>query len=101
MLMAPPHSRIVEVICEGAPHEMGLAQGVSAKNKIQGARLALANLEAFRLQQPWWLPYSIYRWLAEGKAARFLAAPLARDHPGIKDRLAGIAEGSGTSLRGI
>lgn len=101
MSMGPTCSRIVEVICGGTPYDMGLAQGVGVKAKIHGVRRALAKLEAFRLQQPRWLPYGMYRWLAEGKAARLLAAPLARDHPGIRERLAGIAEGSGTSSRGI
>ena len=52
---------------------VALAQGAGAQNKIRAARLALTRLEAFRLQQPWWLPYRGYRWLAERRASRFLA----------------------------
>jgi hypothetical protein len=70
--------KTVEFICQGTPKEMGFAQGVGAKDKILGARKALANLEAFRLLQPRVLPYRIYHWLAEQKAARFLAG-LDRD----------------------
>ena len=56
--------KVVEVICEGSAREMGLAQGAGLQHKIHGARQVLEQLEAFRLQQPWWLPYSGYRWLA-------------------------------------
>lgn len=94
-------SAVLEVVCKGRPCEMGKAQGTAAKKKIQAARLALADLEAFRLQQPWWLPYWTYRWLAEQKAARLLAAPLARDNPAMKERLDGIAEGAGLGVKSI
>ena len=101
MLSMPTRSAVVEMICAGAPREMGLAQGAAARPKIHAARLALAELEAFRIQQPRWLPYGVYRWLAEQKASRFLAAPLSRDYPAMNERLAGIAEGAGISLKGI
>lgn len=101
MAVHASRSPMVEVLCDGAPRDMGLAQGASAQSKIRGALLALADLEAFRLRQPRWLPYGIYRWLAERKAAQFLSGPLARDYPGIRDRLIGIAEGSGVPLQGI
>jgi hypothetical protein len=80
---------------------MGLAQGAGVRGKIHAARRALADLEAFRLQQPRLLPYSLYRWLAEQKAARFLAGPLERDFRAMGERLAGIAEGSGLSSSAI
>lgn len=92
---------MLEAICEGSPREMGLAQGAAVRSKIRGAHAALAELEAFRLQQPRWLPYSAYRWIAEQKAARFLAAPVAKDFPAMKERLLGIAEGAGISLNGV
>ena len=101
MSSSAPNSPIVEVVCAGTPREMGLAQGRGLRDKIHGARVALAELAAFRVQQPWWLPYPLYRWLAERKAARFLAEPLARDYPDIQERLQGIAAGAGVSLQGI
>ncbi len=52
------------------------------------------------MQQPWWLPYPLYRWLAERKAARFLAEPLARDYPDMQERLGGLAEESGSVCAG-
>ena len=98
MLSTPTRSEVIEVICEGAAREMGLAQGAAAKSKIHAARAALAELEAFRMQQPRWLPYRTYRWLAERRASRFLETPLARDFADIQQRLIGIAEGSGIGL---
>ena len=98
MLTEPAACNLVEVICQGSPREMGLAQGAGVRNKIHAAREALTRLEAFRLQQPWWLPYRVYRWLADYKASRFLAHC---DNPEMIQRLAGIAEGAGISLKAI
>ena len=50
MLSMPTRSAVVEMICAGTPREMGLAQGAAARPKIHAARLALAELEAFRIQ---------------------------------------------------
>ena len=100
MLEKPAASTVVEVICQGSPTDMGLAQGVGAKNKVHGALHALTKLEAFRLQQPLWLPYRVYRWLAEQQASRFLAG-LAHDYPAMCQRLAGIAEGAGVGIKSI
>src|ERR1700722_5216478 len=97
----PAGSRMVEVICKGSPREMGLAQGAGVRGKIHSARQVLTQLETFRLQQPRWLPYRVYLWLAEQKAARFLAGPLGRDYSAMSQRLAGIAEGAGIGLKAV
>ena len=91
----------VEVVCEGGPREMGFAQGAGLRQKIAGARDVLRRLEAFRLQQPWWLPYGLFRRLAERKAGRLLAGPLSRHYPDLAERLAGISEASGTPLNAL
>jgi len=92
----------VDVRCLGSPREMGLAQGAALQSKIRSAHQdVLRKLEAFRLQQPRWLPYRAYRWLAKQKAWRFLAGPLSRDYPAVSQRLSGIAEGAGVSLKEI
>jgi len=101
VLSKSTRSVVVEAICKGSPRQMGLAQGLAAKNKIRTARLALAELEAFRLQRPWWLPYGLHRWLSEQKASRFLAAPLAEAYPDMKERAVGIAEGAGVNLSSV
>jgi hypothetical protein len=92
---------VVEAICLGSPREMGQAQGSAAKDKIHAARKALAQLEAFRIQQPWWLPYRVYRSIAERKARRFLAPTLQRDYPAIDERLSGIADAAAVNLESI
>lgn len=97
----PTSARFELVRCEGDPREMGAAQGAGAKAKILAARDALARLEAFRLQQPWWLPYPLYRRIAEGKAAKFLTAALDRDYPAMSQRITGLAEGSGLSRNAL
>jgi len=101
MLAKPAQSTVVEVVCQGGPREMGIAQGQGARAKIHAARQVLAKLEAFRLRQPRWLPYHLYRWLAARKASMVLAAPLARDYPAMSERLAGIAEGARLGLKQI
>ena len=92
-------SNLVEVICYGLPREMGFAQGTAVRSKICAVREDLIKLEAFRLQQPWWLPYGPYRWLAEQNAWRLLAGPLSRNYPDMSQRLEGIAEGAGVGLK--
>lgn len=95
-------SKVIEVRCCGSPKEMGLAQGAALQSKIRSAHQdVLRKLEAFRLQQPRWLPYQAYRWLTEQKAWRFLAGPLSRDYPAMSQRLSGIAEGAGVGLKAI
>src|SRR5213078_3611816 len=67
--IAPPR---VECRCSGDPREMGLTQGTGLREKILGAHQSLRNLEAFRLEQPWWLPYPFFLKLAERKAGAAL-----------------------------
>lgn len=99
MLAKSTGSSVIAVVCQGSPKDMGRAQGEGVKKQIWAARDALAKLEAFRLQQPTWLPYRVYRWFAGVKAARFLSR--CRDNPEMNERLAGIAEGAGLSLNAI
>jgi hypothetical protein len=92
----------VDVICRGTPWEMGFAQGSAFRVKVAQAREdLLRRLEAFRLQQPSWMPFWLYRLLAEYKGSRFLAEPLAHDFPDMSQRLKGLAKGSGAGLRAI
>lgn len=84
----------IEVVCQGAPREMGLAQGSGLRAKIADARQGLRQLEAFRLKRPWWLPYPLFLRLAERKAQRLLGAALAQHSPAMAERLAGLAEGA-------
>ena len=96
--MPRPDEPLVESVCVGSPREVGRAQGESLRAKVRQSVGLLRELEAFRLPQPRWAPYPAYRWLAEGKSARFLAAAL-RDRPGPREQLAGLAEGAGVPPR--
>src|SRR3569623_1073147 len=90
----------INAVCQGGDYEMGFAQGRAVKNEIQQARTNVVdNLEAFRLQQPFWLPYKLYRLTAEYKAQRYLKHALQHDYPPFAERLAGIANGAGMPLR--
>jgi hypothetical protein len=83
------------MICSGRHREMGLAQGDAQRSKILAAQAALAELESFRLEQPWWLPFRAFRRFAEWKAERILESPLARQYPQSSARLLAIADGAG------
>jgi len=75
---------------------MGLAQGTTLQSKIRAARQdVLSQLEAFRLQQPKYLPYRLYRWMAEHRAGELVARSLSRDYPAMMERLHGLAQGAG------
>lgn len=98
----PPPRPIRAIVCEGSARAMGSAQGEALRPLIHAARRDLERLEAFRLQQPAWLPiYPAYRWLAERKAGRYLARAGASGKSGLTERLAGIAEGAGAGVRTI
>jgi len=88
----------VEVVCEGEPREMGLAQGTGLRDKIVGGREVLRRLEPFRLRQPWWLPYPLFRRLSERRAMRALAGPLRNHAPEMAERLEGMAQGARVGL---
>jgi hypothetical protein len=94
-------ARFVDVVCHGDPWERGYAQGAGLRDKICTARDLLADLEAFRLKQPWWLPYFAFRRAAERKARRFLETALSDSLPEAKQRLEGIAAGSKLPLNTI
>ena len=85
-------SKVVEVICHGTPKEMGLAQGAGVENKIRAALRDLAKLEAFRLRQPRWLAYRIFRWVSQQRAWRFLAGPLRREYPAMSRAVEEVAK---------
>lgn len=84
----------IEAVCQGDAFAMGLAQGESLRMKIRMARETLTELEAFRARQPWWLPYSAYRWIVERKARRLIAG-WESAAPEMLKRLRGIASGAG------
>src|SRR5690349_16914052 len=88
----------VEVIARGDSMEMGLAQGERLREKIRLAPGILEKLDGFRMLQPAWMPYGLYRRLAERRAARTIETSLARDFSKAHRRMQGIAAGSGTTM---
>jgi len=95
---APPS---IECRCSGAPREMGLTQGTRLRKKILEAHQILRDLEAFRLEQPFWLPYSLFLKLAERKSEKSLVPALRQSNPAMLARMQGIAEGAGLPLRSL
>ena len=80
---------------------MGLTQGTALREKILGAHQALRNLEALRLEQPWWLPYPLFLSQAERKSEKALVPALRQSNPAMLARMQGIAEGAGLPLRSL
>jgi len=62
-------AKLPQVFCRGEPREMGQQQGAALRDGIHALRCDLARLEPLRLRKPAWLPYGVYRWLAERRAA--------------------------------
>lgn len=83
-----------EVVCEGTARQMGIAQGTALASNIREALEAVENLEAFRLMKPGYIPFPIFRRIAEFRAARFLNAAFRSTPLDAADRLRGIAEGA-------
>jgi hypothetical protein len=88
----------IDVVASGTARAMGQAQGEALREKIRGSRRMLAELEAFRLLQPRWIPYAVFLRGAEKRARRLLEAAVQRDAPEFSERLVGIAAGAGVRL---
>ncbi len=85
---------IAPLRCGGDPQEMGIAQGVVLSDQIRAVYDALRDIEAFRLQKPWWLPFPVFRRLAATKSRRSIAPAVTVASPGASQRLRGIALGA-------
>ena len=92
---------LIESVCRGNACELGLAQGQALRKKIHAARESLSQLETFRNRQPRWLPYVIYRWLAERKSRRFVQAAFAGERIEAYQRMEGLAEGASLPFRAV
>ncbi len=89
-----PGSPVIDVVCAGTPFEMGREQGSRLRERILAALESVSELEAFRLQRPRWMPFVVFRRLAEYKASRFMQRALCQTRISAAERLAGIAEGA-------
>ncbi|MCH7987802.1 MAG: hypothetical protein IID46_01485 [Planctomycetes bacterium] len=82
------------VICKGDHREMGIAQGIGMREKLEKSSEILSRLDPFLRRKPWWLPYGSYKKLSQRKAERVLKDPLRKQFPEMAQRLEGIAEGA-------
>ena len=98
-MSARPKPPQINAVCAGNATERGFAQGQAMVESIRESAEAIHELEAFRLQRPWWLPYRAFVKLADYKAERALRAGLANELPEAWARLQAISQGSGVSLR--
>lgn len=77
---------------------MGVAQGKALRERIHLGRRQLRRLEAFRMEQPWWLPFPLFRRLAERKVASLVGPGIANVYPEMQSRLQGMGRGAGVPL---
>ncbi len=95
----PRPSPRIDVVCSGTPYEMGFAQGQALGEKIRRGRRELKLLEAFRNEQPRWLPYPLFLSYAERKVAALIGPGVAAEYPAMDERISGIAAGAGVSKK--
>ena len=98
MNVASKRTPKLDVICSGSSFEMGLAQGTALRERIRLARAELRRLEAFRNEQPRWMPYLMFLAYAERKVASLVRPGVIAKFPDAHERLRGIAEGAGVSV---
>ena len=91
----------VRVVCQGDSGEMGLAQGVALKHNIHATYDALQGIEAFRMKQPWYLPFPLFRRIAAKRAHRGVMPAVEAACPSARQRLLGISRGSGLKESGL
>ena len=88
----------IDVECHGDPRELGLAIGESLRERIRIAERVLPDFETFRLHQPWWMPTSVFYYMAQRRARWALEPSLAANYPSMQERLLGIAQGAHTTV---
>jgi hypothetical protein len=88
----------IDAVCIGSTTDRGFEQGEAMAETIRESAMAIHELEAFRLQSPWWLPYRAFVQLADLKAVRAVRSGLASELPDAWLRLQGISCGSGVPL---
>jgi hypothetical protein len=88
-----------QIVVSGDAYEMGFTQGHALRDRIRQGRAIVDQLEAFRLMKPFWMPYGIFRKIAEKRAERALAPAFASEFPEYQRRLEGLSAGSGVALK--
>ena len=91
----------VRVVCEGDWGEMGLAHGRALRPNIHATYDMLQDLEAFRMKQPWYLPFPLFRRIAAKRAHHGVMPAVEAACPSARQRLVGISRGSGLKESGL
>lgn len=79
------------VKCQGDPQTIGEALGESLRERIYAAQLSLAQYEAFRANQPWWMPYDAFLYFSATTARRMLESPIQTHFPDMDKRIRGMS----------
>jgi hypothetical protein len=80
------------------PWDVGYALGVALRTQIAAIVEDLPSYEVFRVQQPWWMPYSFYARLSEWRAHDLLRPSIAATYPELEERIAGMAAAVGVRV---
>lgn len=86
----------VQLVEQGG-REQGVSAGHALREKIAIAERRLLEFELFRLQQPWWMPLTLFQYMAQWRARSVLEPKIGMVFPELAQRIAGMAEGAGTS----
>lgn len=98
-MTVPANMPQINAVCSGNSKDRGFAHGQAMAKMIRESAEAIHELEAFRLQTPWWIPYQAFVMLADYKAERAVRSGLANELPEAWARLQAMSQGSGVSLR--
>ncbi|QDU94948.1 C45 family autoproteolytic acyltransferase/hydolase [Lignipirellula cremea] len=88
----------INAIAHGESYALGYELGETLRQRIHHCFDILSSLEFFRLQQPWWMPYTAFLWSAESRAQSLLQAHVERSFPQMFERINGMAAGSGVRV---
>lgn len=85
------HISLIQCVAEDA-RAVGAKLGEQVRDRIRYATEALADFEVFRLCQPWWLPFPLFRYLAEWRARGLLEPAVRQHYEEIAARIDGMSE---------
>ena len=92
--------KLIEATGRGAL-STGRNLGEQLGDRIVAAIDSLYEYESFRVQQPWWMPYPVYLYMAQWRALDTLQPVVERAYPDLATRIAGMAEGAGVQVESL
>jgi len=84
----------IDAKVQGEPYALGVELGEQLSDRIQTSMNILSELDFFRVQQPWWMPYPAFLRYAEYRAQSMLEHHVGRDFPAVRERIMGMAAGA-------